>query len=214
MIDRGREVRHELGARAHERAVVVGVRVVRLEDEPLEVVDVRVESVRPGPGHDLAGDVGPDRPVVQELAQAGSSPDPASPGSARPDSRRPGPTRSSSRRKPHGARDHPPGHDADEDATGQRRADRLARVGPDDQVVADERPVDIERDQLDGQDRLRGEGVGHPVMMPDRTPERPAAAQISSARSRRPAASRPGRARTEHVHPGSRRSQRSTISSP
>ena len=51
--------RHELGPRAHERAVVVRVRVVGAEDEPLEVVDVGVETVLRGPRHDLAGDCAP-----------------------------------------------------------------------------------------------------------------------------------------------------------
>ncbi len=43
--DRRDEVRHELGAGAQERRVVVGMRVVGPDDEPLEVVDVRVEPV-------------------------------------------------------------------------------------------------------------------------------------------------------------------------
>ena len=40
----GDEVRDELRPRAHERGVVVGPRVVGAQDEPLEVVDVRIEA--------------------------------------------------------------------------------------------------------------------------------------------------------------------------
>ena len=49
------QVRDELRAGTHERRVVVGARVVGPEDEPLEVVDVRVEAVLAGPVEDLAG---------------------------------------------------------------------------------------------------------------------------------------------------------------
>ena len=43
--DRAARSGDQLGARAQERRVVVGARVVGAEDEPLEVVDVRVEPV-------------------------------------------------------------------------------------------------------------------------------------------------------------------------
>ena len=64
--DRAGEVRHELGPGAHERAVVVGVGIVRPEDEPLEVVEVRVHPVGAGPLDDLAGDRAPDRGVDEQ----------------------------------------------------------------------------------------------------------------------------------------------------
>ena len=53
------------------------------------------------------------------------------------------------------ARDHPAGDEADQDPATTRRADRGPGVRSDGQVVADERAVDVERDEPDGQDGFR-----------------------------------------------------------
>ena len=47
------------------------------------------------------------------------------------------------------------------------RGSRGACPGPIDQVVADERPVDVEGDQADGQDGFGRHDAGHRTMMPD-----------------------------------------------
>ena len=65
--------------------------------------------------------------------------------------------------------DHPAGDERHDDAA--RRAPpgrRPACRGPIDQVVADERAVDVEGDQLDGQDRLRRRDAGHGRSCPTR----------------------------------------------
>ena len=51
------EVRHELGASAHERRIVVGIRVIVAEDEPLEMIEVRIQAVLAGPGDDPPGGI-------------------------------------------------------------------------------------------------------------------------------------------------------------
>ncbi len=70
-------------------------------------------------------------------------------------------------REMHRARDHPAGDEADDHAPIPRRADRHPGVGSDHQVVADERPVDVEGDEADGQDRVGCLDDGHALMMPD-----------------------------------------------
>ena len=70
-------------------------------------------------------------------------------------------------REMHRARDHPAGHQADDHASGPRRANRGPGVRSDLEVVADERPVDVERDQPDGQDRFGRLDPGHVLMMPE-----------------------------------------------
>ena len=101
----------------------------------------------------------------------------------------------------HRARDHAPRDQRDHHAPLARRPDRGPRVGADAQVVADQRAVDVEGDEADGQDRLWGPDDGHDPMMPDRRRgrwRRPCAGrglsrrrpsrQIRRARSGRPAA--------------------------
>ena len=68
--DSDREVVDELGPGAHERRVVVGVRVVLAEDEAFEVVHVGVEPIGHRPRHDVARDVCGERQVDQQLAEA------------------------------------------------------------------------------------------------------------------------------------------------
>ena len=70
MVDRFEEVGHELGPRAHERRVVVGAWVVRAQDEALQVVDVRIEAVGPGPRQDVPCRLRGERRVQEQLAQA------------------------------------------------------------------------------------------------------------------------------------------------
>ena len=154
MADRIDEVTGQLRIPADERAVVVGVRVVRPEDQPLEVVEVRIEPALPGPGHDLAGDLGRHRRVDEQPAEPVGAGD-----GHRADQRA---LVADDRRveielacEMHRARDHPAGDEADEHTPGSGRSDRRSRVRADHQVVADERPVDVEGDQADGQDRVR-----------------------------------------------------------
>ena len=64
------EIRDDLGPGAEQRGVVLGPRVVGLDDEPLEMVDVRLEPDALRPGDDLAGGVGGERPVGEDPAEA------------------------------------------------------------------------------------------------------------------------------------------------
>ncbi len=165
--DRAGEVRHELGASAHERAVVVGVGIVGAQDEPFQVVEVRVHPVGAGPFHDLASDLGPDRGVHEQAPEplrsiVGHRPD--EPTLVADD----GPGQAQVAGEAERARDHPPGHEGDVDAARHGRPDRRPGVRTDDQVVADERAVDVERDQLDGQKGRRSRRPWHTQMMPDR----------------------------------------------
>ena len=105
-------------------------------------------------------------------------------------------------REAQGARDHPPGDQAHQDAAVAGGPDRAPRVRSDDQVVADERPVDVEGDQLDGQDGVGRHDGGHVTMMPDgrsrrwRTGAQGRADLSPRLGSREPhAAGRPGRSR-------------------
>ena len=196
VADRTDEVGHELRPGTHERAVVVGVGVVLAEHEPLEVVDVRVQPVGAGPFHDLAGDLGPDGRVHEEAPDA-----PRALRRHRPDQpalvadERPGQPELAG--KPHRARDHPAGHERHLDAASHGRCDGGAGVGADDQVVSDERAVDVERDEADGQDRRRCRCDGHAQMMPDRRHPRLGGpgSFVSPAGSAPRAAARRGRSR-------------------
>ena len=67
------QVGHELGVGAHERGVVVGARVVGPQDEPLEMVDMRVEAMRAGPGQDPPRDLGRQRRVHGAACRAAAS---------------------------------------------------------------------------------------------------------------------------------------------
>ena len=85
----------------------------------------------------------------------------------------------------------------------RRAALTAARVsGPMIRSSPDERPVDIEGDQADGQDRRRREGHGHPVMMTDRGGPRPRRAgdALRSRLIRPPAAARRDRARPSRTN--------------
>ena len=166
MADRVDEIAGQLRIPADERPVLVGTRVVRPDDQALEVVEVRVETAIPCPGHDLAGDVGPHRRVDEQAT------DPvgaglrhrADEGALVADDRR---IEFELAREVHRAGDHPAGDEADDHVPSARRADRRPSVAPDQQVVADERPVDVERDQADGEHRVGCLDDGHVLMMPD-----------------------------------------------
>ena len=193
------EVVDELGLGAHERRVVVGVRVVRPQDEPLEVVDVRVEAVGRRPDDDVARDVGgsgrwrsslPSRldPGGRHLADE-----------ARPGTRRPVPSarvRGRTRRALETIR---PVTSETETPTRQRRADGRPRPRSDDQVVAD-RASRRCRGRSGGWARRGGradQAQARPMMTDPRgsTPSRRV--------TRRRAAARPGPAATEQAQPGS-----------
>ena len=70
-------------------------------------------------------------------------------------------------REVHRAGDHPAGDEADDHVPSAGRADRRPGVAPDQQVITDERPVDVERDQADREDRVGCLDDGHVLMMPD-----------------------------------------------
>ena len=149
------QVWHELGAGPHERRVVVGTRVVGPQDEPLEVVDVGVEATIARPGQDPAGGRGSERRVQQELARV-----------ARESGRRHGPDQSALvadervgqaqlAREPH-RRATTMRPVTSETATPRSRAAETAvdRAPRQVVVVADDRPVDVERDEPDREDRV------------------------------------------------------------
>ena len=160
------EVVLEVRPRAHERRVLVGPRVLGPDDEPLEVVEVRIEPARPRPDHDVPRDVRGQGRVDQQAAGTGRirGRHLADEGALVADQRR---DEVELAREPQRARDHPTGDQAHQDPAPAGRADRPARVGPDHQVVADERPVDVESDQADGQDGFGRHDAGHRTMMPD-----------------------------------------------
>ena len=128
-------------------------------------------------------------------------------------------------REPQRARDHPTGDQAHQDPAPAGRADRPARVGPDHQVVADERPVDVESDQADGQDGFGRHDAGHRTMMPDGRSRRwrrglrppaglPPDPQLSP-RVTRATRGRPARSvSTVQVQPGRRSATQSTMACP
>ena len=62
--------------------------------------------------------------------------------------------------EPHAPSDHPPGHERDRDVAVERRRDRRARPRSDDPVVADDRAVDVERDEPDRQERRASSASG------------------------------------------------------
>ena len=86
--DRRDQVVFQARRHAHERRVFIGARVVGADDEPLEVVHVRVQPVLAHPRR--RSPARPRRAAAcgPASARAGSSRRPASPGSARPGSRR------------------------------------------------------------------------------------------------------------------------------
>ena len=115
--------------------------------------------------------------------------------------------------------------------TPRSRAARIAatRVRPDDEIVADERAVDVEGDHGDGQDGVGRRDDGHDLMMPDHRQARsrgPSRRQPSARVAARPTRARlpardPRDARQtgevrldDAVQPGSRAPTRSTIASP
>ena len=97
-------------------------------------------------------------------------------------------------REAHRARDHPAGDERDHDAARARGADRRHGVRPDDQVVADERAVDVEGDEADRARSARGSGRR---ARPDdaRPPPRALEAARSGRVRRTPARARPRDAR-------------------
>ena len=121
--DRGDQVVLHARRHAHERPVLVGARVVGADDEPLEVVDVRVEPVGSGPADDLPRDRGRHRRVDQEATGPGRAGDRHLPdqGALVADDRR---VELELAREPHRARDHPAGDERDHDASAARRPDR------------------------------------------------------------------------------------------
>ncbi len=125
-----------------------------------------------------------------------------------------GPVRSQLACEPHRAGDHPPGHERDVNAPAQSIGDRRPGVGTDRQVVADERSVDVERDQPDGQDRRRRGSGGHPKMMPDERYPRRRAPPVNPGGSVPRAAARPGRSRPSTANRAATLAQRATIASP
>ncbi len=148
MDGRGDDVGHELGSGAHELRVVIGPWIVGAQDEPLEMVDVRIEPDRPSPDEHVACRGRVQRSVEQQTAQAigagrGHVPDEAA---LVADDRRGQPELA---REAHGARHHPARDERDRDASIERRADRGLRSRPDDEVLADERPVDVEGNEAD-----------------------------------------------------------------
>ena len=160
------EVAGQLRLATDERAVLVGARVVGPDDQALEVVEVRVEAVLPGPGHDLAGDLGPHRGVDEQATQpirAGRG-HLANEGALVADDRR---IELELAREVHRARDHAAGHEADDHVPRSGGPNGRPGVRPDHEIVPDQRPVDVEGDQADGQDGLRGLDLGHALMMPD-----------------------------------------------
>ena len=179
MADRLDEVAGQLRVATDERTVLVGSRVVCPHDQALEVVEVRVEAAFARPGDDFAGDRRRHRRVDEQATE------PVRTGRRHfadqralvADDRR---IELEHAREMHRARDHPAGHQAHDHATGTRRANGRPGVRPDLEVVADERPVDVERDQLDGQDGFGCLDPGHVLMMPDggfRRFQRPVAAR-------------------------------------
>jgi hypothetical protein len=108
------------------------------------VVEVRVEPALARPGDDLAGDRRRHRRVDEQATQpigAGRR-HLADQRALIADDRR---IELEHAREMHRARHHPPSHQADDHASGTRRADGRPRVRSDLEVVAHERPVDVER---------------------------------------------------------------------
>ena len=70
MPDRRDQVVLEPRAGPHERGVFVGARIVRADDEPLEVVEMRVEPLGASPDDDLARDLGRQRGVHEQAARS------------------------------------------------------------------------------------------------------------------------------------------------
>ena len=106
--------------------------------------------------------------------------------------------------EPERARRHPAGHDRHGDAAPDRRPDRGDGPLAQDEVVADERAVEVERDQADRERRLRARrerlrgGRGRPA---GRSASRTAVAL--TARPAGPAAARRGPSRRTLLQPGS-----------
>ena len=180
---------------------------------------MRIEPVGPRPDDDLAGHRGTERRVDEEPTRPGGagSRHLADERALVADDRR---IEFKLAREAQRARHHPPGDERHDDPSAAGRGDRPARGRPDDQVVADERPVDIEGDEADGQDRVGGDD-GHTRMMPDRRrgrwrrPQGSCPCRSDQRRTTRATRGRPARSgNTSQRHPGRRDATLITIASP
>ena len=137
----------------HERGVFIGAWIVRADDEPLEVVEMRIESLGTRPDDDLARDLGRQRGVHEEAARPLGAPRRhlADEGSLVADDRG---VELQLEREAHRARHHAARDQADEDASSARGTNGGPRIRADRQVVADDGAVDVEGDEADGQDRV------------------------------------------------------------
>ena len=72
LADRGGEVGHDVGLGPEVARVVLEARVAAPDDDPLEVVDVRVEAALEAPRDRLARDRGGHRRVAQDAADRGA----------------------------------------------------------------------------------------------------------------------------------------------
>ena len=208
--DPGGEVRDDERPGADERRVVLGAGVVGLDDEPLEVVEVGLQADRPRPRDHLAGGrrgqraVGEDAPEPRVVGGGRQGPDQ---GSLVRDDRL---DEAEGPGEPQGAGRHPAGDERDPDAAIHRGADGGQGSRTDDQVVADERAVDVERDEPDregGLRAVRGGRIG-PAACPagvsaHRRPRRRARPGGRAAGRRDPA--RPSPASRERLRDGGRR---------
>ena len=206
------QVVEELGRGTHEGRVVVGVGVVLAEDEALEVVHVRVEAVRPSSRRRCRARRRRGAAGGPAACRAGANPRSghlADEATLVADDRG---REAELGGEPHRARHHAARDERDRDAPGHRRADRGPGPRPDDQVVADERPVDVEGDQADRERGLARGPVRHVQMMTDPRRCRPAG---SPGRPTIATRGRPARSGwTVHVQPGRTLATRSTIASP
>ena len=167
---------------------------------------MRVQPVGARPGHDLAGDLGGERRVDEQAPdapRAGRRHRPDQPALVA-DDRAVSP---SSRAKRIALETIRPVTSETRTPRRRRGRDRRPGVRADDQVVADERAVDVERDQLDGQDR-RGCRCGWARQDDARRAAIRASvvgvSRVSRAGSGRRAAGRRGRSRPCSDQPGSR----------
>ena len=208
VADRRDEVVLAVGRVTHERRVLVGERVVGADDEPLEMVDVRVEAMLARPDDDLACDRRRQRRVDEHPARAAAD---VAAGISRmsaalvADDRR---DEVELPREAQRARHHPTGDERDDHAARTRPADRRSRVRPDHEVVADERPVDVEGDHGDGQDGLGRDDRGHDPDDDRPRPSSQAGAARAPTRLDPGDAWEPGEVHLDHARPARQRAHR------